>query len=318
MVINVKKIAQLTGHRASVFALTQGQTPQYVLSGAGDGWIVEWDLSNPETGKLVAKVETNIFSLLFLSQKNKIIAGNRDGGVHFIDLNDTTNTKNIAHHKKGVFDIQIIDNQLLTLGGDGILTHWDIDENRAIESLHLSAKNLRCLAYSAERDEMAIGASDGTIYFINKQLEVKNILKNAHENSIFTIKYALNGKYLISGGRDAHLKVWHFDENQTLPITHYPLPIKDVSAHWFTINCIAFPPTNPHIFATASRDKTIKIWSFYPENTESLILLKVLDTVRYGCHVNSVNTLHWSAYNNYLISASDDRSLIVWQIDLEK
>ena len=319
--IEVKKIAQLIGHIGSVFALTQGQNAQHILSGAGDGWIVEWDLSQPEIGKLLAKVETNIFSLLFVPTENKIIAGNRDGGVHFIDLKDTRKNKNVSHHEKGVYSIQIIDNQLFTLGGDGVLTRWSLEDNRAIESLHLSVKSLRCMDVSYERNEIAIGASDGNIYFLNRQLDLVHILKKAHDNSVFTLKYTADGNHLISGGRDAHLKIWHFTDggylNKLLPITHHLLPITGVSAHWFTINSIAFHPQNPHIFATASRDKTIKIWSFQPNKAEPLILLKVLDTIRYGCHINSVNTLYWSAYNNYLISGSDDRSLIVWQIDID-
>lgn len=164
---------------------------------------------------------------------------------------------------------------------------------------------------SVKRNEMAVGASDGNIYFLNRQLELIHILKKAHDNSVFTVKYTADGKYLMSGGRDAHLKIWHFTEGG------HPSPMTDVSAHWFTINALAFHPQNPHIFATASRDKTIKIWSFYPQQAESLTLLKVLDTIRYGCHINSVNALYWSAYNNYLISGSDDRSLIVWQIDID-
>ena len=61
--------------------------------------------------------------------------------------------------------------------------------------------------------------------------------------------------------------------------------------------------------ATASRDKTMKIW-----DANNFKLLKVIDTVRNGGHINSVNTLRWSKYNNWLISGSDDRSIIIWEI----
>jgi WD40 repeat protein len=317
MHITVKKIAHLTGHIGSVFALALGQTPPYILSGAGDGWLVEWDLSQPETGKLLAKVESNIFSLHFLPRENRLIAGNRDGGIHFIDLNDTNKNKNILHHEKGVYSIQVIENQLFTLGGEGVLTRWSLEENRAIESLHLSAKSLRCMAVSIERNEIAVGASDGHIYFLNRQLELKHILKKAHDNSVFTVKYTADGKHLISGGRDALLKIWDFKEGEGISDSKFQISnLTSVAAHWFTINAIAFHPQNPSVFATASRDKTIKIWHFQPEKAEPLVLLKVLDTIRDGCHINSVNALYWSAYNNFLISGSDDRSLIVWQIDL--
>lgn len=312
--MKIKKIAQLAGHQGSVFALAQGHTPQYILSGAGDGWIVEWDLNNPDMGKLLAKVESNIFSLCFISEKNILIAGNMNGGVHFIDLNNTENNKNVLHHRLGVYHIQIIDNQLFTLSGEGVLTRWNIDEKRTVESIQLSLKSLRCLDYSASRQEIAIGASDGHIYFLDLNLSIKRIIKNAHKNSVFTVRYTPDGKNLLSGGRDALLKVWSLDENTE---------VAEIAAHLYTINSIVFHPRNPHVFATGSRDKTIKIWQIgndindgNDEHPSPIRLLKVINTIRYGGHTHSVNALLWTTHHNRLISASDDRSIIVWEIDL--
>ncbi len=312
--MKINKIAQLAGHQGSVFALAQGHTPQYILSGAGDGWIVEWDLNQPDVGKLLAKVEYNIFSLCFISTKNLIIAGNMNGGVHFIDLNNTNNNKNVLHHRLGVYHIQVIDNQLFTLGGDGLLTRWDIDTKRTVESIQLSSKSLRCLDFSRERQEIAIGASDGHIYFLDLNLTIKRIIKDAHKNSVFTVRYTSNGEKLLTGGRDALLKVWSLEKSGE---------VVEIAAHLYTLNSIVFHPRNPHVFATASRDKTIKIWqldtdseAMNDDNSIFIRLLKVINTIRHGGHINSVNALLWTTHHNRLISASDDRSIIVWEIDL--
>ena len=113
--MEIEKIAQLTGHQAAVFAIGEGRTPQHVISGAGDGWLVEWDLATPDLGRLLAKVERNIFSLQFLKNQNRIVVGDMDGGVRFVDLNQPEKTINIKHHSKGCFDIQLFDNQLFTI-----------------------------------------------------------------------------------------------------------------------------------------------------------------------------------------------------------
>ena len=282
--ITVQKVATLTGHNASIFAVISYKTPDLFLSGAGDGWIVEWNFKDPEMGRLVAKVETQIFSLCYLADANKVVAGNMNGGVHWVDLANPTETKNILHHQKGVFAIQQIGASLLTAGGAGMLTRWDIAQQKTIESLHLSNQSLRCIAYSKQRNELAIGASDHNIYLLDAEtLSIKQTIKAAHENSVFTIKYSANQQFLISGGRDAHLRVrdLHQDGKE---ISFQP-------AHWYTINDIAFHPKAP-IFATASRDKTIKIW-----DADTYQLLKVLETVRDQGHLNSVNRLFWSTFN---------------------
>ena len=299
--IKVSKVAQLTGHNASVFALSAGKDVGHFRSGGGEGWVAEWNLNDPETGRLITKVDTQIFSLCPLHPDNRLVVGNMNGGAHWIDLDYPDFTKNILHHRKGIYGILHIENFVFTIGGDGVLTKWDSLTAKTLESIQLSNQSLRCLAYSAQRQEIAVGASDHALYFLDaSSLVLKKRIDNAHQNSVFAIAYHPNNQHLLTGGRDAHLTIWRLDHYQK---------INTQPAHWFTINDLVFHPKG-HLFATASRDKTIKIWDAY-----TFELLKVLDTIRDGGHVNSVNALYWSAFSDYLISGSDDRSIIIWQIE---
>lgn len=298
-ILNIHRHAVLTGHNASIFALSPTQDPRYILSGAGDGWVVRWDLDEPELGKLIAKVDTQIFSLQHLPDLDQVVVGNMNGGVHWVDLAQPERTKNIAHHRKGVYRVLRVADQVFTAGGDGILTRWDVHEGRTLESIQLSHQSLRGLAYCPARQELAVGASDRNIYLLDvHSFQVKASIKAAHSHSVFSVQFSPDGKYLLSGGRDAMLKVWDADGLHNLSAQ---------AAHWFTINDIVFQPDGA-LFATASRDKTIKIW-----DAQTFQLHKVLDTIRDRCHVNSVNSLLWTTHQNQLISASDDRSLMVWR-----
>lgn len=300
--LSVRKRAQLTGHNASIFALGPDATSQSFLSGAGDGWVVRWDLDDPETGRLIAKVDTQIFSLLYLPESERVVVGNMNGGVHWVDLHDPEKTRNIAHHQKGVFDLVRVGDHLYSAGGQGMLTRWSIPETRSLESLRLTNQSLRSLDYSPVRHEIAVGASDNTIYLLDADtLAIQHQRPQAHDNSVFTVRYHPDGQHLLSGGRDAHLRIWSLDDDGLQPVAAHP-------AHWFTINGIAIDPQG-RWFATGSRDKTIKIW-----DARTFELRKVLETARDGCHVNSVNGLYWSPYRDELISCSDDRSMIIWEV----
>ncbi|MEZ4956563.1 MAG: WD40 repeat domain-containing protein [Saprospiraceae bacterium] len=297
----IKKTAQLTGHNAGIYALAEGLTDHTFLSAAGDGWIVQWDLNDPDLGQLLAKVETQVFSLCTLIKEKKVVAGNMNGGIHWVDLENPALTKNVAHHEKGVYDILRVGEHLFTAGGEGKLTRWSIPEMKTIESYHLANQSLRCIAFSKKRNELAIGATDHSIYLLDADtLELKCRAEKAHENSVFCLRYSPDEKRLISGGRDAHLNVWDL-ENGLVKINSLP-------GHWFTINSIDFHPKG-HIFATGSRDKTIKIW-----DAESYELLKVLELNRDGGHLNSVNRLLWHEHEKTLVSCSDDRTIILWNI----
>jgi WD40 repeat protein len=294
----LQRLHSLTGHNAAIYALCPATTPRHFFSGAGEGWVVRWDLSEPELGKLVAKVETQIFALHYLPEWNRLVVGNMQGGIHWVDLDQPENTRNIAHHQNGVFRIRRIGDWVYTCGGDGVFTRWDPESCRTVESVQLSHQSLRGLAYCPLRGEIALGASDGNIYLLNERLEVKASIAKAHDNSVFCLAYTPDGKHLLSGGRDAQLKVW---ETEALS------NVLSQAAHWFTLNDIVFHPDGSR-FATASRDKTIKIW-----DAQSFRLLKVLDTIRDKGHVNSVNALLWADWEGArLVSAGDDRGIMVW------
>lgn len=117
------------------------------------------------------------------------------------------------------------------------------------------------------------------------------------------MRFSPDGKFLLTGGKDAHLNIWQ--------VGHYD-KIKSIPAHDWAIYDIAYSP-NSNLFATASRDKTLKIW-----DSKTFQLLKVINKEKYDGHQFSVNKLIWSTYNNYLISAGDDRAIIIWEINLNK
>lgn len=298
--LSIRKIAQLTGHNAAVFALAPGREANTFFSAAGDGWIAEWNMDAPENGRLVAQVESRIFSLLHLPEHGRLLAGNMDGGLHWIHLDAPDQTRNIAHHQRGVFDLKRVGNDVFSAGGEGVLTRWSAAEARSIESIHLSNRSLRSIDYCPARNELAVGASDFNIYLLDADnLQIRQTLPQAHDNSVFAVRYSPDARFLLSGGRDAHLRVWDIGRDFTL--------VSEQPAHWYTINSIAFHPEGS-LFATASRDRTIKVW-----DASNFQLLKVLDTIRNGCHINSVNALLWLPYRNILVSGSDDRSMILWE-----
>ena len=291
-----------TGHRAAIYALARSHTPNHFLSAGGDGWIVEWNLADPETGRLLANIGTQLFSLTTSPEdwhEQLIIAGNMTGGIHWINQANPLQNKNIQHHQKGVFSLLWVQDELFSAGGDGILTRWNPSKKSAIESYQLSNKSLRSISYSPEQDLLAVGSSDGNIYLTQRaDLKLVQIIP-AHTNSVFALSWINPEQILVSGGRDALLKAW---DNNFQQVGAQP-------AHWYTINHIAQSP-DLSLIATASRDKTIKIWS-----TPDLALLKVLDSGRDSGHFNSVNHLLWMTENT-LISCSDDRTVLIWQFTL--
>jgi len=299
--ISIQHIRTLTGHNGAVYHLQKASNGDFISAG-GDGWIVRWTTEGEgvETGKLIAKTDTQIFSLLYDESNELLVAGDMHGELHFIYLDDSIETRRIQHHKKGVFGIKKYGDSIYTLGGDGILSKWNHQNLQNVESMKLSDQSLRSM--TASSTAFYIGGSDRSITMIDRGMgKVINVEKYAHENSVFCLAFDTKVQHLLSGGRDAMLNIW--TEGESLSI------YKGITAHLFTINAIQFNPSGK-LFATASRDKTIKIW-----DAQSYKLLKVIEAIRDLGHVNSVNHILWLS-ESILLSCSDDRTIKIWEIKI--
>ena len=73
--LDIEQILNLEGHKASIFALSQKADEPILFSGDGDGYIVEWDLKNPDTGKALAQLPSNVFCIEYVEDKKLLVAG---------------------------------------------------------------------------------------------------------------------------------------------------------------------------------------------------------------------------------------------------
>lgn len=299
--IEVEKRATLTGHRDCIYTLEKTGQENLFFSAAGDGMVVLWDLTDPENGQLIARVENSVYALQYLADKNQLLIGQNFAGIHLVDVQSKKELRSAAITGSYIFDIVKLEGKVFVATGDGTLVALDLNDLSTLVKIKLSDQSLRCLAISPDHRYLAVGSSDNFIRILN--IESLKLIKeiNSHTNSVFTVVFSPDGKYLLSGGRDAHMRIWEvangFEEKQL------------IVAHMFAINHITYSPDGNY-FATCSMDKSIKVW-----DAKEFRLLKVIDKARHAGHGTSVNKLLWSTYQNQLVSCSDDRTISVWNID---
>lgn len=284
--INIKLKAHLKGHNGGIYSLAKGDDSHFYTAGA-DGWIAKWNPSKSEDGELVAQCDEPLYTLLH--HKKNLYAGSSQG--HIFILSSGNNVRKIEAHTRGVFFIKALNNGFITGGGDGKLMVW----NGSMEwqkTLQLSPQSLRtCLI---DENKITVAGSEGTLFFLNDTIRNIQSIK-AHKNSIFALCKVAD--QLISGGRDAELRFWKNDQMQG----HVP-------AHLLHIHGLSSHPSLP-IFASASMDKTCKVW------TASGKLLKVLNAEKFGGHINSVNACLW-LNESTLITVSDDKTCMVYALEI--
>lgn len=296
------RLGTLAGHRDAVYALAGGPASERVYSGGADGLVVAWNAADPaQDGELLARVENSVYALRELPG-GQLAVGHNFQGVQVLDIDAKKLACSTALPPLAIFDLVYSPTRqrLYAALADGTLAVLRGPDFHLEKLLRLSQKALRCLALHEGRGELAVGSSDWCTYVLDlDSLATKYTLAEA-SNSVFAVAYAPDGGSLLAAGRDAHLR--RYD-----PAADYTVG-EVVVAHMYAINHLAFSADGRYL-ASCSLDKSVKLW-----DAASLGLLRVLDRARAAGHGTSVNKVVWPGTQYRLVSASDDRTLGVWQV----
>lgn len=301
MNIQVKKTAQLRGHAGSIYALAKGMDGQILFSGGSDKIMASWNISSNEPNTFTIKTASSIYAICTIKELGLILIGTGNGGIHVINYLEKKEVKLLKPHNKAIFNIKysIKNNLIYSVSADGTASTYNIDDFSHYKTVRICSQKIRGIDLNSGEDELAIACGDWTVRIFDAQTFIEKKSFTAHNDSVNTVKYHPNGKYLLSGGKDAYLNIWETQNYQL---------VKSVPAHNFALYDIAFNPSSL-LFATASRDKTIKIW-----DAETFEFITRLDFAKAKGHLNSVNCLMWDSETGQLLSTGDDKTIIIWDI----
>jgi WD40 repeat protein len=298
--MNIHKVDTFSGHRDSVYTIISDSTPHGFYSAGGEGFVIQWDLKKPDLGNLVARAGTSVYALCFDENRKHLWIGQNYEGIQILDAATNTIQSTSKITTTAIFDIKIWQDKALIALGDGVVVVMDVPTFSVQKHLKLAGKSIRSITINPVTGEFATGDSEANVHiFAFDGFQLKKTIRS-HNNSVFSVQYSPDGKYLYSTGRDAHLKVWDVNAGYEL--------VTDIPAHMYAINDIVFS-SDGSMFATCSMDKSIKVW-----DTQSFKLKKIIDRARHAGHGTSVNKLLWTTYEDQLVSCSDDRMISVWQI----
>jgi len=298
----IRKVDTFSGHRDSVYTIISNNSSHGFYSAGGDGFVIEWDLQKPDLGKLVARAGVSVYSLCFDEVSKYLWIGQNFEGIQILD---TVNNK-IEYTAKvtasAIFDIKIWQNKALLALGDGVIAVMDVLSLAIQKHIKVANNSVRSISVNEKTGEFAVGDSDFNVHIFDVDgFKLKKTI-SAHTNSVFSVQYSPDGNFLLTTGRDAHVKIWDVNNRYE--------PVTDIAAHMYAVNHIVFSPDGRY-FATCSMDKSIKLWE-----AETFKLKKIIDRSRLAGHATSVNKLLWTNYENQLISCSDDRMISVWEVTI--
>ncbi|BAY77047.1 WD-40 repeat-containing protein [Nostoc linckia NIES-25] len=113
-----------------------------------------------------------------------------------------------------------------------------------------------------------------------------------HSDSVTTVSFSPNGKFIASGSADKTIKLWNVQDQES----------KTFEGHKKSVTTVSFSPDGKFI-ASGSEDKTIKLWNIQSQESKT-----------FEGHSESVTTVSFSPNGKLIASGSEDKTVRLWNL----
>jgi WD40 repeat protein len=296
---NGKDYNGLSGHEGAIRSIAfVGNTNAFYSSGS-DGKILRWDLSGSKSFRTL--IDNNFINGRWLA------CGTTTTGIQLFNLNQSNNIPTYLEGHKGWIDALEFTSDskgLFSSSTDNTVIYWDL-----IAETHnvfiTTESRISCLAVSPQGRFIVVGTDDGKVIRWNIDNKDKTILFQSDGNKIYSIAFSTSGSKIAFGDKNGNLRLMDIKTNTV---------IKTIPAHNAPVMDLEFSP-NDRQLATASTDKTVKIWDAGNLNNRPIVIKE---------HGNNfVLCVTFSPDGRFLISSADQKDqskinyIYVWPANID-
>ncbi|CAM6121486.1 unnamed protein product [Calypogeia fissa] len=173
---------------------------------------------------------------------------------------------------------------------------WNHQTQALVKSFEVTELPVRSAKFIARKQWIVAGSDDMFIRVYNYNTMDKIKAFEAHTDYIRCVAVHPTLPYVLSSSDDMLIKLWDWDKNWTCT--------QIFEGHSHYVMQVVFNPKDTNTFASASLDRTIKIWNLgSPEPNFTL-----------DAHLKGVNCLDYYSGGDrpYLLTGSDDQTAKVW------
>ncbi|MCA5003952.1 WD40 repeat domain-containing protein [Sphingobacterium bovistauri] len=289
----------LIGHQNPIYTLAIDEQNGLLYSAGNDKGIVEWDLHTLKFKRVLCNVPSSVYKLAYITELDLLVASLRTGGLLVIRKSVPELAAKLAIVKGAAFVVEAIvsKKELIAIDEFGKAYVWSLDNFELLYSFQASTTTVRSLVLDEANYRLAIGDKNGVVHMLDIR-DYHTIQSNkVHTQSVTSLAF-VDG-YLISGSRDAKMYKLSPNDLSILAV---------VTPHMFTVYGIV-PLGVSSLFATVSRDKTLKVWNSDFKLQKNVSRDKGIDS-----HHLSINAVAYSEKQQLLCTAGDDKLVKVWKV----
>ncbi|MFH4978669.1 hypothetical protein AB6A40_005378 [Gnathostoma spinigerum] len=173
---------------------------------------------------------------------------------------------------------------------------WNYESQQLVKSFEVCELPVRCARFIARKNWIVTGSDDMYVRIFNYNTLERVHQFEAHSDYLRSIAVHPTQPFILTSSDDMLIKLWDWDNKWTLK--------QSFEGHTHYVMQVVINPKDNNTFATASLDKTIKVWQF-GSNTANFTL------EGHDKGVNCVDYYH-GGDKPYIISGADDRLVKIW------
>jgi len=304
---------ELPGHRTDIRALSISSDDK-MLASAANGSLKIWNI---RTSTCIRTFECGYaLCCAFLPGDKVVVVGTKEGELQLYDVASATLLESVdAHEGRAIWSLQVHpDGKSVVSGGaDKTAKFWEfkIVQEQVLGTTRTTPKlklvqsrilkvsdDILSLKFSPDAKLLAVALLDSTVkVFFTDSLKLYLNLYG-HKLPVLNMDISYDSKLIVTSSADKNIRIWGLDFGDC----H-----KALFGHQDSILQVAFVPHNSdgngHHFFSAGKDRVIKYWD--ADKFEQI--------QRIHGHHGEVWALAVSHSGRFLVSASHDKSIRVWE-----
>ncbi|KAG6027491.1 hypothetical protein E4U41_000925 [Claviceps citrina] len=303
---------ELPGHRADIRALALSSDDK-MLASAANGSMKVWNI---KTQTCIRTFECGYaLCCAFLPGDKVVVVGTKAGELQLFDVASASLLNNVQAHEGAIWSLSVHPDGRSVVSGsaDKSAKFWDLKivqeevlgtkrttpRLKLVQSRTLKVSDdILSLRFSPDAKLLAVALLDNTVkvFFVDSLKLYLNLY--GHKLPVLSMDISYDSKLIVTSSADKNIRVWGLDFGDC----H-----KALFGHQDSILQVAFVPHNSdgngHHFFSSSKDRTIRYW-----DGDKFEQIQRLDG-----HHGEIWTMAVSHTGNFVVSASHDKSIRVWE-----
>lgn len=195
-------------------------------------------------------------------------------------------------------DLHPVEPWVLSSLYNGHVHVWNYETQTSVKSFEVCDVPVRTAKFVPRKNWILTGSDDMQVRVFNYNTLERVHIFEAHSDYIRSIAVHSTQPFILTSSDDMLIKLWNWDKNWACA--------QIFEGHTHYVMQVVFNPKDNNTFASASLDRTIKVWQLGSNQPNF-----TLDNYEHDKGINCVDYCH-SADKPYLISGADDKLVKIW------